>query len=66
MTNQSDIEKLAEKMASFDDIKDFQKQLIQSFINTALGQPTKIEDYLGYPTHEKADKLSKMGTLKRP
>ena len=40
MTNQSDIKKLAEQMASsmksFDDIKDFQKQLMQSFIDTAL------------------------------
>ena len=37
MTNQSDIKKLAGQMAgsmnSFDDIKDFQKQLIQSFID---------------------------------
>ena len=34
MTNQSDIKKLAEQMASsmksFEDIKDFQKQLMQS------------------------------------
>lgn len=40
MTTQSDIKKLAEQMAgsmnSFDDIKDFQKQLMQSFIDTAL------------------------------
>ena len=38
MTTQSDIKKLAEQMAgsmnSFDDIKDFQKQLMQSFIDT--------------------------------
>ena len=37
MTTQSDIKKLAGQMAgsmnSFDDIKDFQKQLIQSFID---------------------------------
>ena len=40
MTTQSDIKKLAEQMASsmssVDDIKDFQKQLMQSFIDTAL------------------------------
>ena len=40
MTNQSDLKKIAEQMAGsmkiFDDIKDFQKQLIQSFIDTAL------------------------------
>ena len=38
MTTQSDIKKLAGQMAgsmnSFYDIKDFQKQLIQSFIDT--------------------------------
>ena len=42
MTNQSDIKKLAEQMAdsmnSFDDIKDFQKQLMQSFIDSALNR----------------------------
>ena len=40
MTKQTDIKKLAEQMASsmnsFEDIKDFQKQLMQSFIDTAL------------------------------
>ena len=40
MTNQTDIKKLAQQMAgsmkSFDGIKDFQKQLMQSFIDTAL------------------------------
>ena len=40
MTNQSNIKKLAEQMASsmnsLDDIKAFQKQLMQSFIDTAL------------------------------
>ena len=55
MTNQSDIKKLAEQMASsmksFDDIKDFQKQLMQSFIDT--------EEHLGYPKHEKADRPNK-------
>ena len=81
MTTQSDIKKLAEQMASsmnsFDDIKDFQKQLMQSFIDTAL--EAEMEDHLGYPKHEKADKpnkrnghtkrrinlISSTGTLKR-
>lgn len=40
MTTQTDLEELAEQMASsmniFDDIKDIQKQLMQSFIDTAL------------------------------
>ncbi|MEN2751250.1 hypothetical protein AAIR29_06340 [Psychrobacter sp. FBL11] len=40
MTKQTDIKKLAEQMAnsmnSFNDIKDFQKQFMQSFIDTAL------------------------------
>ncbi len=58
MTTQSDIKKLAEQMATsmkvFDDIKDFQNQLMQSFINTAL--EAEMEDHLGYPKHEKADK----------
>ncbi|WP_258192830.1 MULTISPECIES: transposase [Psychrobacter] len=61
MTTQSGIKKLAEQMAgsmkSFDDIKDFQKQLMQSFIDTALG--AEMEDHLGYPKHEKADKPNK-------
>ena len=61
MTTQSDIKKLAEQMAgsmkSFDDIKDFQKQLMQSFIDTAL--EAEMEDHLGYPKHEKADKPNK-------
>ena len=61
MTNQSDIKKLAEQMASsmksFDDIKDFQKQLMQSFIDTAL--EAEMEEHLGYPKHEKADKPNK-------
>ncbi|WP_299185128.1 transposase [uncultured Psychrobacter sp.] len=61
MTTQSDLKKLAEQMASsmksFDDIKDFQKQLIQSFIDTAL--EAEMEDHLGYPKHEKADKPNK-------
>ncbi|MEZ2693539.1 transposase [Psychrobacter faecalis] len=61
MTNQTDIKKLAEQMAgsikSFEGIKDFQKQLIQSFIDTAL--EAEIEDYLGYPKHEKTAKPNK-------
>ena len=61
MTTQSDLKKLAEQMAgsmnSFDDIKDFQKQLMQSFIDTAL--EAEMEEHLGYPKHEKADKPMK-------
>ena len=61
MTTQPDIKKLAQQMAgsmkSFDDIKDFQKQLMQSFIDTAL--EAEMEDHLGYPKHEKADKPNK-------
>uniref|UniRef100_UPI0038793DDE transposase n=1 Tax=Psychrobacter fulvigenes TaxID=533323 RepID=UPI0038793DDE len=61
MTNQTDIKKLAEQMAgsmkSFDDIKDFQKQLMQSFIDTAL--EAEMEEHLGYPKHEKVDKPNK-------
>ena len=61
MTTQSDLKKLAEQMAgsmkSFDDIKDFQKQLMQSFIDTAL--EAEMEDHLGYPKHEKSDKSNK-------
>ena len=61
MTTQSDIKKLAQQMAgsmkSFDDIKDFQKQLMQSFIDTAL--EAEMEDHLGYPKHEKAAKPNK-------
>ncbi len=61
MTTQSDIKKLAEQiassMSSFDDIKDFQKQLMQSFIDTAL--EAEMEDHLGYSKHEKADKPNK-------
>ncbi|MGP5060031.1 IS256 family transposase [Psychrobacter celer] len=59
--NQSDIKKLAEQMASsmksFEDIKAFQKELMQSFIDTAL--EAEMEDHLGYPKHEKADKQNK-------
>ena len=61
MTNQSDLKKLAEQMAgsmnSFDDIKDFQKQLMQYFIDTAL--EAEMEDHLGNPKHEKTDKSNK-------
>ena len=42
---------------SFDDIKDFQKQLMQSFIDTALEAET--EELFGYPTHEKVIKPNK-------
>ena len=34
-------------MNSFDDIKAFQKQLMRSFIDTAL--EAEMEDHLGYP-----------------
>lgn len=58
MTKQANIKKLTQQMASsmnsFDDIKDFQKQLMQSFIDTAF--EAEMEDHLGYPKHEKADK----------
>ena len=54
MTTQSDLKKLAEQTAgsmnSFDDIKYFQKQLMQSFIYTAL--EAEMEDHLGYPKHD--------------
>ena len=40
MTDKTDLKQLAEQMAkhvsSFEDIKDFQKQLMQSFIDTAF------------------------------
>ena len=46
MTNQTDLKKLAQQMAgsmnSFDNLKDFQKQLMQSFINTALGAEMNV------------------------
>ncbi len=61
MTKQTGIKKLIERMAgsmnSFDVIKNFQKQLMQSFIDTAL--EAEMEDHLGYPKHEKADKPNK-------
>ena len=61
MTTQTDLEELAEQMASsmniFDDIKDIQKQLMQSFIDTAL--EAEMEEHLGYPKHEKAAKPNK-------
>jgi len=45
-------------MNSFDDIKDFQKQLIQSFIDNAL--EAEVEEYLGYPKpYGKTDKPNK-------
>ena len=47
MTTRSDLKKLGEQIAgsmkSFDDIKDFQKQLMQSFIDTAL--EAEMEDH---------------------
>ena len=45
---------MAGNMNSFHGIKDFQKQLMQSFIDIAL--EAEMEDHLGYPKHEKADK----------
>ncbi|PKG35698.1 hypothetical protein CXF65_06150 [Psychrobacter sp. Sarcosine-3u-12] len=48
---------MAGSMNSFEDTKDFQKQLMQSFIDTAL--EAEMEDHLGYPKHEKADKPNK-------
>ncbi|OAP67854.1 transposase [Psychrobacter sp. SHUES1] len=54
MTKQTDIKKLAEQMVSsmksFDDINDFQKQLMQSFIDTAL--EAEMEEHLSYPKHD--------------
>ncbi|WP_313474507.1 transposase [Psychrobacter sp.] len=44
-------------MNSFDGIKDFQKQLMQFFIDTAL--EAEMEDHLGYSKHEKVDKPNK-------
>ena len=61
MTKQTELKKLAEQMAkhvgSFEDIKAFQKELMQSFIDTAL--EAEMEDHLGYPKHEKANKPNK-------
>ena len=61
MTKETELKKLAEQMAkhvgSFEDIKAFQKELMQSFIDTAL--EAEMEDHLGYPKHEKADKPNK-------
>lgn len=61
MTKQTELKKLAEQMAkhvgSFEDIKAFQKELMQSFIDTAL--EAEMEEHLGYPKHEKADKPNK-------
>ena len=53
MTTQSDIKKLASSMNSFDDIKDFQERLMQSFTDTALEAET--EYYLVYPKFKKMD-----------
>ena len=61
MTKETELKKLAEQMAkhvgSFEDIKVFQKELMQSFIDTAL--EAEMEDHLGYPKHEKANKPNK-------
>lgn len=61
MTKETELKKLAEQMAkhvgSFEDIKAFQKELMQSFIDTAL--EAEMEEHLGYPKHEKADKPNK-------
>ena len=43
---------MASSMNSFDDIKDFQKQLMQSCIDTDL--EAEMENYLGYSNYEKA------------
>ena len=48
---------MASSMNSFDDIKDLQKQLMHSFIDTAL--KAEMEYHLGYPKHEKAGKPNK-------
>ena len=48
---------MAGSMNSFEGIKDFQKQLMQSFINNAL--EAEMEDHLSYSKHEKADKPNK-------
>ena len=55
---------MAGSMNSFDDIKDFRKQLMQSFIDTAL--EAEMEDHLGYPKHEKADKPNKRNGRTEP
>ena len=44
-------------MNSFDDTEDFKKQLKQSFIDTDLA--AEMEDHLGYPKHQKADRPNK-------
>jgi transposase-like protein len=49
---------MAGSMKVFDDIKNFQKQLMQSFIETAL--EAKIKVHLGYSKHEQADKPKKI------
>ncbi len=48
---------MAGNMNSFDDTEDFKKQLKQSFIDTALA--AEMEDHLGYPKHQKADRPNK-------
>ena len=68
MTDKTDLKQLAEQMAkhvsSFEDIKAFQKQLMQSFIDTAL--ESEMEEHLGYAKHEKAGKAnSRNGHIKK-
>ena len=48
---------MASSMNRFDDIKDLQKQLMHSFIDTAF--KAEMEYHLGYPKHEKAGKPNK-------
>ena len=48
---------MASSMNSFNDIQNFQKQLMQSLIDTAL--EAEMEYHFDYPKHEKADKLNK-------
>lgn len=68
MTDKTDLKQLAEQMAkhvsSFEDMKAFQKQLMQSFIDTAL--ESEMEEHLGYAKHEKAGKAnSRNGHIKK-
>ena len=68
MTDKTDLKQLAEQMAkhvsSFEDIKAFQKQLMQSFIDTAL--ESEMEEHLGYAKHEQAKPTVVMVISKRP
>ena len=57
MTKETELKKLAEQMAkhvgSFEDIKAFQKQLMQSFIDTAL--EAEMEEHLGYGKNQPSE-----------